>query len=185
MDVSLESKYLESLGKGDHEAFNMLFMTYHNLVKQFLLGFIKDEEDALDIAQEVFYQIWVHRETVSQVDSFKQYLFRMTRNAVYNHYKLNAIRKEHMRKYQQQSSIVDELPEAKIYADELGLLLDIAVENMPPQRKRIFKMSRKEGLSNEEISRRLNINKRTVENHITAALADLRKILKIIFIFFL
>ena len=41
-------------------------------------------------------------------------------------------------------------------------------------------MSRKEGLSNEEISLKLNINKRTVENHITQALADLRKVLKIV-----
>ena len=75
--------------------------------------------------------------------------------------------------------------EERILAEELGLLLDIAVENMPPQRKQIFKMSRKEGLSNEEISLKLNINKRTVENHITQALADLRKVLKIVLPFFI
>ena len=75
--------------------------------------------------------------------------------------------------------------EERILAEELGLLLDIAVENMPPQRKQIFKMSRKEGLSNEEISLKQNINKRTVENHITQALADLRKVLKIVLPFFI
>ena len=99
MEKELEVKYLEALGEGDHEAFNMLFMSYHSLVKRFLFGFIK--------------------------------------------------------------------------------------ENMPPQRKQIFKMSRKEGLSNEEISLKLNINKRTVENHITQALADLRKVLKIVLPFFI
>jgi RNA polymerase sigma-70 factor (ECF subfamily) len=46
-------------------------------------------------------------------------------------------------------------------------------------------MSRKDGLSNEEIARELNISKRTVENHITQALADLRKLLIIILPFFL
>jgi RNA polymerase sigma-70 factor (ECF subfamily) len=56
---------------------------------------------------------------------------------------------------------------------------------MPPQRKQIFKMSRKEGLSNEEISKRLNISKRTVENHITQALANLRKVLNVIIPFFI
>ena len=56
------------------------------------------------------------------------------------------------------------------------MLLDMAVEQMPEQRKKIFKLSRKEGLSNEEISHMLQINKRTVENHITNALKDLRKI---------
>lgn len=185
MDKDLESKYLEALGNGDHEAFNMLFMAYHSLVKRFLLGFIKEEEEALDIAQDIFVKVWTHRETAASVESFKAYLFRMARNEVYNYYKLHAIRENHMEKYQQQTVWIDDLLEERILADELGLLLDIAVENMPSQRKLIFKMSRKEGLSNEEISRRLNINKRTVENHITLALADLRKVLKVIIPFFI
>ena len=71
-----------------------------------------------------------------------------------------------------------DLIEENIYAKELSLLIDIAIEQMPEQRRRIFKMSRKDGLSNEEISLKLEINKRTVENHITQALADLREILK-------
>jgi len=49
---------------------------------------------------------------------------------------------------------------------------------MPEQRRRIFKMSRKEGLSNEEISQKLQINKRTVENHVSQALADLREVVR-------
>ena len=44
MEKELEVKYLEALGEGDHEAFNMLFMSYHSLVKRFLFGFIKEED---------------------------------------------------------------------------------------------------------------------------------------------
>lgn len=185
MDVALEKSYLKSLGHGDHDAFNMLFMSYHPLLKRFLYGFIKDEEETLDIAQDIFYNIWIHRESVARVDSFKAYLFRMARNAVYNYFKLNAIRDNHLQKYGQKLVMIDDKIEEQMYADELGLLLDIAVENMPSQRKLIFKMSRKDGLSNEEISQQLNINKRTVENHITQALADLRNVLKIILPFFI
>ncbi len=61
---------------------------------------------------------------------------------------------------------------------ELSILIDIAIEQMPEQRRRIFKMSRKEGLSNEEISQKLQINKRTVENHVSQALADLREVVR-------
>ncbi|WP_302800626.1 sigma-70 family RNA polymerase sigma factor [Parabacteroides goldsteinii] len=68
--------------------------------------------------------------------------------------------------------------EEDIYAKELSILIDIAIEQMPEQRRRIFKMSRKEGLSNEEISQKLQINKRTVENHVTQALADLREVVR-------
>lgn len=183
-ETNHESQWLEELAKGNHYAFNKLFLAYHHLVSSFLYGFIKYGDDALDIAQDIFYNIWLHREKMSEVVSFKAYLFRMARNAVYNYYKLNSIHEEHLEKFQKKISIEDNSPEEKIYAEELELLLDIVVDNMPPQRKLIFTMSRKEGLTNEEIAQKLDINKRTVENHITHALADLRKVLKVVLLFF-
>lgn len=157
MDINLESKYLEELGKGDHKAFDMLYIQYSPRLKHFLTGFIKNRDEASDMTQDIFYKIWTNRETISKVDSFKAYLFRMARNMIYDYY-------EH--------SLIEE----ELYARELSLLIDIAVEKMPPQRRNIFIMSRKDGLSNEEIAQRLNISKRTVENHMTQALAELRKI---------
>ena len=71
-----------------------------------------------------------------------------------------------------------------IDAKELELLITIAVERMPPQRQRIYKMSREQGMSNDEIAASLCINKRTVENHLTQALADIRKLLSLILIIF-
>ena len=61
----------------------------------------------------------------------------------------------------------------------------MSIEKMPPQRKKIFKMSRLENLSNDEIATLLNISKRTVESHISQALADLRKLLVLYVITFL
>jgi RNA polymerase sigma-70 factor (ECF subfamily) len=71
-----------------------------------------------------------------------------------------------------------ELIEENIYAKELEMLIDIAIEQMPKQRKRVYKMSRKEGLTNDEIAERLQINKRTVENHLSQALSELRKLIR-------
>lgn len=185
MNRELELKSLDALGKGDHEAFNVLFMSYHDLVKRFLFGFIKDEDEVLDMAQDIFYNVWTHRQSVSKVDSFKAYLFRMAKNAIYNHYKMNVIRQAHLQNFHRQQILIDDQQEEALYAEELSLLIDVAIGNMPPQRKRIFTMSRKDGLTNEEIARQLNLNKRTVENHITQALADLRKVLKMILLFFI
>jgi RNA polymerase sigma-70 factor (ECF subfamily) len=185
MDVDRESEYLKQLGKGDHDAFDALFLSYHSLIKRFLTGFIKDKDDVRDILQDIFCSVWEHRETIALVVSFKSYLFRMARNAVYNHFKLSAIREEHLQQYQREAILVDDLQEKRLYAEELGLLLDIAIDRMPPQRKLVFKLSRKDDLPNEEIAKRLNISKRTVENHITRALADLRKLLKVILLFFI
>ena len=67
--------------------------------------------------------------------------------------------------------------EEKIHAEDLELLIVMSIEKMPPQRKTIFKMSRFEHLSNDEIAQQLNISKRTVESHISQAMSDLRKLL--------
>ena len=71
-----------------------------------------------------------------------------------------------------------------VFSHELEELMDKAVDTMPEQRKRVFCMSRKQGMSNDEIAASLCINKRTVENHLTQALADIRKLLSLILIIF-
>jgi RNA polymerase sigma-70 factor (ECF subfamily) len=65
----------------------------------------------------------------------------------------------------------------KLYAKEIELLIQHTIEQMPPQRKEIIKMSRYKGLSNAEISETLNLSVRTVERHIYLALKELKKAL--------
>ena len=80
--------------------------------------------------------------------------------------------------------LVTDDTEELLFAQELKGLIDLKVEQMPPQRRQIFRMSRVEGLNNDEIAAHLNISKRTVENHLTAALSDLRRMLKIVLLLF-
>ncbi|GBU07693.1 DNA-directed RNA polymerase sigma-70 factor [Bacteroidales bacterium] len=177
MTVDLENECLKKLILGDHKSFDRLFMHYHPRLKNFLFGFIKNEEEACDMAQEIFFKIWQNRESLAQVNSFRAYLFRMARNMVYDYYQYNLVKESYQTKHKQASPDTEDLIEQEIYAKELSILIDMEVEQMPKKRQRIFKMSRQAGLSNDEISQQLQISKRTVENHITQALADLRKVL--------
>jgi RNA polymerase sigma-70 factor (ECF subfamily) len=174
MCANKESIYLQRLGEGDHASFDALFRLYQPKVKTFLMGFVKDEEEVSDMTQDIFFKIWTNRKSISHVSSFKSYLFRMAQNMVYDYFEHNMV-KETYEKGLSGKIYYAESMEDDLYAKELELLIDIVVEQMPEQRKRIFNMSRKEGLKNEEIANQLQINKRTVENHITQALSDLRK----------
>ena len=98
MDINLESKYLEELGKGDHKAFDMLYIQYSPRLKHFLTGFIKNRDEASDMTQDIFYKIWTNRETISKVDSFKAYLFRMARNMIYDYYEHSLIEENYQQK---------------------------------------------------------------------------------------
>lgn len=176
MDVNDELNYLAKLARGEHRSYEILFTYYHPKVYHFISGFVKDEE-AYDITQDIFCKVWQNREKMAAISSFKSYLFAMARNAIYNQY-------EHQLIVQKYSSLSDENKneytlEDELQAKELYLLIEMYVEHMPEQRGRIFKMSRMEGFSNEEIAEKLHLSKGTVENNISIALAELRKFILI------
>ncbi|MDD4589873.1 MAG: RNA polymerase sigma-70 factor [Parabacteroides sp.] len=176
MDKKLEIECLTNLSEGDHRSYELLFLTYHPKIYHFLCGFIKNEAEAYDMTQEIFYKVWMNREMMGEVKSFKAYLFTMARHMVYNHYEHSLVKEKYTLSQLNQSDTYE--PEQDMFAKDLSLLIDLVISQMPEQRQRIFKMSRKKGFSNDEIASRLNIHKRTVENHISNALRDLRKALQ-------
>lgn len=184
MNTNIEEKHLEALYKGNQQAFEVLFLHYQPKVVYFLAGFIKDNELARDMAQDIFLSIWNNREKLPEIKSFKAYLFKMAKNAVCNYYDHLIVSEKYIAELLNYSSKA-ETTEELIFVNQLQSLIDAAVEKMPPQRKQIYTMSRVQGISNTEIANKLNINKRTVENHLTAALADLRKTIKIFIILFI
>ncbi len=175
MEKKLETAYLQKLAKGDHRSYEILFMYYHSRVYHFLCGFIKNADDAYDMTQDIFYKIWMNRQSMGKVESLKAYLFGMARHMIYNYYEHNLV-KEKYAVYQMQQTNEYDLEE-EFFAKELSQLIEKAIAQMPEQRRRIFTMSRKEGLTSTEIADRLNINKRTVENQISNALKDLQKVI--------
>lgn len=180
--MTLETNILLSrIAAGDNEAFKTLFEMFYPKVKIFLVKFLKDENAAEDIAQDIFVKIWTYREALPDIRSFNTYLYRMTRNAALNH-----LRGNHSKIDISKMSVLDDKDiEAEYQTKEKELLIRLTVENMPPQRQRIFKMSREQGLSNDDIALKLGISKKTVENNITLALKDLRDVILAFLVFFL
>lgn len=174
MKNTIEESYIKALCKGDIKAFEVLFLHYQPKLIFFLTGFIKDNEQARDMAQDIFLSIWNTKEKLAEVKSFKAYIFKMAKNFVCNYYD-HLIVNEKFITEQLSLSVDFENTEETIFANQLQSMIDVTVSRMPPQRKQIYLMSRVEGMNNAEIAEKLNINKRTVENHLTAALADLRK----------
>jgi RNA polymerase sigma-70 factor (family 1) len=171
--------------EGDPFAFKILFMKFYPKLLIFINGFLKDEEISKDICQNIFFQIWRDREKLKGIRNLDSYLFFVAKGAVFNFFDHSKVDRKYIEHILHSPMNIEDAEE-RLFADELMRRIKRLVDKMPQKRKIIFRLSREKGLTNEEISKSMNISKRTVENHISAALRDIRKELNlIIFVMFL
>lgn len=186
MPLTTEKVYLQAAANGDEKAFKVLFSSYFPKLKGFINGLLHDPNEAEDIAQDIFVSLWLNRACLKEIESLNAYLFHLAKNAAYRHIERTVLFQDYLRTRRTDGSGNNETEETepRLYAEETASLISAYTEHMPAQRRKIYKMSREEGLSSTQIAEQLGINKRTVENHLSKALSDLRKIINAFFSFF-
>ena len=161
----------------DKSLFESFFKEQYGSLCRFAYGFLKDNDDAEEIVQGCFVKLWEDRKTLVIGDNPKPYLFSMVRNSCLNQIKHISVR-EDFKAHNEREINADATIEEEIDTLTLQEKVNQAIQNMPPQRKRIFEMSRFEGLKYKEIAAHLNISVKTVENHMGSAMKSLRVDLK-------
>lgn len=173
--MQITNLQIEEIQAGKIKAFEILFKAFYPRVKSFALGMIKNPYEAEEIAQNVFLKVWTNREKLKSTYSLSSYIFTIVHNEVYDFFR----EKHYQLGYQQ--NIRSNIPNLQYEIDseynikEIKAIVNRTLEEMPPQRRTIFKMSREQFLSNEEIAQALGLSKRTVEKHIGLALATIKK----------
>lgn len=173
--MDMEENLFQKLAEGDHTAFKQVYRMYFPRIHAFAYGFLKNKDEADELTQMVFIKLWDKHELFSEVRNFDSYLFTLTKYTVFNY-----IRAKHVLPISDEDipdQCNQDTPYDRLIANDLRLLIDLTVSQMPPKRQQIFRMSRLEGVSNEEIAERLGIQKKTVENHLNLALNELRKVI--------
>lgn len=173
-----EVQYLQAMKQGSHEAFDYLYRKYSPRVKEFCRVLLKDNAAAEDICQNVFLNLWKRRETADKIQSFNSFLFTMTRNAVFDHMRKKRKNVLDCPESIDLSNIVSADLQTQVDAQDLLLLIEIALSSMPEKRSRIFRMNRIEGMKTAEIAEQEGLTQRAVEWNLKKALEDLSQILE-------
>jgi len=165
--------------QGDEQAFELLFRKYYVRLCSFANKFLNDPEEAREIVQEVFLKIWEGRDDIDPEDSLKSYLFKITQNLCLNKLRKSKVESRYLEilkeVYIEHSEFSNYEP---LLVQELDNTINAAISTIPPKCKRVFELSRIDGLKYNEIAGVLNISVKTVEAQMSKALNILRVELK-------
>lgn len=161
--------------QGSKEAFEGLYEKYADRIYHFTLSYLKNGPDAEELVQEVFLKIWEKRETLDQTKNIKAFVFKVAINTIYD-----VIRRRNIENAFKDFAALNYETESNstwhtVIYEEMQAKMNRLVKQFPDQRRKIFRLSKEEGLSNEEIAVKLNLSKRTVENQLYRAVSILKE----------
>ena len=169
---------LDQLRNGDKKAIEMLFKAYYQPLCGYANKIINDINIAEEIVQEIFFQLWQKHKDLPNIVSFKSYIYRSVHNACLNFIKHKKVEQKHSEHivYIQENIVEDFIDLAE--TTELQEKIRIAIDKLPPERKKVFLMIRYEDLKYSEVAEKLGISIKTVENQMGTALKLMRQELK-------
>ncbi|MGV3596214.1 MAG: RNA polymerase sigma-70 factor [Bacteroidota bacterium] len=160
----------------DIKAFEMLFNQYYKPLVNYSFTFLKDPGEAEDVVQQVYINVWQKRDELDIHTSLRAFLYKSVHNACLNRIKQMAVRESYAADSMRTATV--EHTADVVVAKELKQKIDDAIDQLPEQCGKIFKMSRYGNLKYQQIADTLGISVKTVENQMGKALKILRTELK-------
>ncbi|WP_420320117.1 RNA polymerase sigma-70 factor [Flagellimonas sp.] len=169
---------LAEFKKGNKKAFKKLFELFWEPMFTNAKSIVLDEDIAKDIVQDIWLNLWQQREH-NTIKNFEAYIFRSVSYGCFKYLRDNKLKATHL-----QALDTIELPAAsgvenQHSLDQTQFIIEKSLTELPPRCQQIFRLSRMEAVTNEEIAQRLGISKRSVENQMSIALKSIRQNLRL------
>ena len=174
-------------GSSDAELFNRLILgekdVFEAIYERYFLHLINKafkrlgcKEEAMEIVQDVFVQLYIRRTTIAHTDNLAAYLHTLLKNKIIDRFRERlASRRKQSSLELVQPSTVNERPGAAMDGRILEKKINTLIEALPHKCREVFLLSREEDLSHQAISQKLNISVSTVEKHVGKALKVMRQ----------
>lgn len=192
MDITTKKDILISeeniiiyLKEGNELAFQYIFNKYYDFLCLIAQSYLRDNFIAETIVGDIIYNLWEIRENLDIKTSLRAYLTRSVKNRSINYLQQEYVQREVSVNQYEDKAAIEELffieskhPLEDLLEQELSKKIDQIIEELPPECRQVFVMSRYEDLKYEEIAERLGISVNTVKYHMKNALMKLRTELK-------
>jgi RNA polymerase sigma-70 factor (family 1) len=163
---------IDYLKSDDEMALSIIYKRYWQMLYTSSFNILKDRQACEDILQDLFIKLWHNRSTIQITASLKAYLYASIRYEVYRRIRTGTVRVDIY------NNLLERIGTPAAYGNlehkELIAQVSSIIGTLPEKCKEVYKLSREEHLSHKEIASRLNISTKTVENHLTKALRQLR-----------
>jgi RNA polymerase sigma-70 factor (family 1) len=166
---------LLAVGQGSEVAFRDVFHFYKHRFYSTSLKMTRSAVIAEDVVQEVFVTIWVKRLQVAAANDPEAYVLSILHHSIYAHFRRLALEKNLLRNIVQQVDLAAISPvEEVLLAKESREILESVISRLPYRQRMVYKLSRQDGLSREQIARQMHISPHTVKNHLQQAMLFIR-----------
>jgi RNA polymerase sigma-70 factor (family 1) len=163
----------DSMSRDSEQAFTELFHIFTPKLLPFVSRLTRNEHIAKELIQETFLRLWVDRVNLTEIQNPSAWIYRIASNLSINWLRTQGSRRRIIQKIEPQEatdSVVQELD-----SKELHGIIQQAVNQLPEKRQEIYRLSREEGLSHQQIAEKLNISPNTVKNQLIHALKSIRE----------
>lgn len=156
------------ISEGDESAFRIIYDQYRPKIYSYAFHFTESTVLADEVIQETFLKVWLKRSTLKEVDNFSAWLYAIARNYMYDALKA-AAKEMQLRKSLETAEPINETED--IFQNKLNeQLLREALDQLSPQQRQVYTLSRDHGLKRHQIAEQLNISENTVKTHMSQAI---------------
>ncbi|MDR2919244.1 MAG: RNA polymerase sigma-70 factor [Tannerella sp.] len=170
-----DEKLIIAIKHNDYVSYNNLFVRYYTRLCRYVYRLLPDKEETEDIVQELFMNLWNHRNKIEITVNVSGYLYKMARNLTLNHIR-NTKKHQELSEYHEHIAAYTE--EDQFESDEFRIALYDCIDRLPPRSREVLLLHRIEGLKQKEIAEKLSIAIKTIKNQIWSSLQSLKACLE-------
>ncbi len=169
-----DTTFIQKLNANDRGAFHLVYTNYYKMLVVYAIGFVKEQEVAEDLVQELIISIWEQDNNFQHINAFKSYLYNSVKNKCLNYIKHQSVKDRYAQTIKAEQPFNLHIEEDDTEEQELYRQLFMIVDQLPQRCKQVFELQM-QGKKNKEIAEVLNISIETVKTQKKRALKKLKE----------